>query len=109
MVMGFADSMQMVSAIRIRLREGDNRYQAVRFAVQRRRAGLRAGARHGAAVVPGAAVLAIGADPHLRHGGRPRGVHLLHRRHPGAAAARRHALIRNEETLAKDRTPGRRG
>ena len=25
MVMGFADSMQMVSAIRIRLREGDNR------------------------------------------------------------------------------------
>jgi uncharacterized protein len=33
MVMGFADSMQMVSAIRIRLREGDNRYQATRFAV----------------------------------------------------------------------------
>ncbi len=33
MVMGFADSMQMVSAIRIRLREGDDRYQAVRFAV----------------------------------------------------------------------------
>ena len=34
MVMGFADSMQMVSAIRIRLREGDDRYQAVRFAVR---------------------------------------------------------------------------
>ena len=34
MVMGFADSMQMVSAIRIRLREGDNRYEAVRFAVR---------------------------------------------------------------------------
>ena len=33
MVMGFADSMQMVSAIRIRLREGDDRFQAVRFAV----------------------------------------------------------------------------
>ena len=33
MVMGFADSMQMVSAIRIRLREGDTRWQAVRFAV----------------------------------------------------------------------------
>ncbi len=33
MVMGFADSMQMVSAIRIRLREGDNRFEAVRFAV----------------------------------------------------------------------------
>ncbi len=33
MVMGFADSMQMVSAIRIRLREGDTRWQAVKFAV----------------------------------------------------------------------------
>ena len=33
MVMGFSDSMQMVSAIRIRLREGDDRWQAVRFAV----------------------------------------------------------------------------
>jgi uncharacterized protein len=34
MVMGFADSMQMVSAIRIRLREGDTRWEATRFAVQ---------------------------------------------------------------------------
>jgi predicted RND superfamily exporter protein len=34
MVMGFADSMQMVSAIRIRLREGDTKVQAVRFAVR---------------------------------------------------------------------------
>ncbi|HXE69659.1 MAG TPA: MMPL family transporter [Hyphomicrobiaceae bacterium] len=34
MVMGFADSMQMVSAIRIRLREGDSKAQAVRFAVR---------------------------------------------------------------------------
>jgi uncharacterized protein len=34
MVMGFADSMQMVSAIRIRLREGDSKYNAVKFAVQ---------------------------------------------------------------------------
>lgn len=33
MVMGFADSMQMVSAIRIRLREGDTKLQAVTFAV----------------------------------------------------------------------------
>ncbi len=33
MVMGFADSMQMVSAIRIRLREGDTKYEAVKFAV----------------------------------------------------------------------------
>jgi predicted RND superfamily exporter protein len=34
MVMGFADSMQMVSAIRIRLREGDSRAEAMRFAVR---------------------------------------------------------------------------
>ena len=34
MVMGFADSMQMVSAIRIRLREGDTKREAVRFAVR---------------------------------------------------------------------------
>src|SRR5262249_44087495 len=34
MVMGFADSMQMVSAIRIRLREGDGKGEAVRFAVR---------------------------------------------------------------------------
>jgi uncharacterized protein len=34
MVMGFADSMQMVSAIRIRLREGDTKYQAVKFSVE---------------------------------------------------------------------------
>jgi predicted RND superfamily exporter protein len=33
MVMGFADSMQMVSAIRIRLREGDSKLEAVKFAV----------------------------------------------------------------------------
>ena len=33
MVMGFADSMQMVSAIRIRLREGDSKAEAVRFAI----------------------------------------------------------------------------
>jgi len=33
MVMGFSDSMQMVSAIRLRLREGDTRFEAARFAV----------------------------------------------------------------------------
>ena len=33
MVMGFADSMQMVSAIRIRLREGDSKLEAVKFAI----------------------------------------------------------------------------
>ncbi len=33
MVMGFSDSMQMVSAIRLRLREGDTRFEAARYAV----------------------------------------------------------------------------
>ena len=33
MVMGFADSMQMVSSIRIRLREGDTKLEAVKFAI----------------------------------------------------------------------------
>jgi predicted RND superfamily exporter protein len=33
MVMGFADSMQMVSSIRIRLREGDSKLDAVKFAI----------------------------------------------------------------------------
>ena len=80
MVMGFADSMQMVSAIRIRLREGDT--QGAGRALRRARGGpgLRAGARHGAAVVRGAAVLAVGADPHLRHGRRAAPLHLVRRR-----------------------------
>ena len=34
MVMGFSDSMQMVSAIRMRLREGDTRWEAAKFAVR---------------------------------------------------------------------------
>ena len=34
MVMGFSDSMQMVSAIRMRLREGDTRWDAAKFAVR---------------------------------------------------------------------------
>ena len=67
MVMGFADSMQMVSAIRIRLREGDTKARGRALRRARGGAGLRAGARHRAAVVRGAAVLAVGADPHLRH------------------------------------------
>ena len=47
MVMGFADSMQMVSAIRIRLREGDTKLEAVRFAINVVGPGLRARARRG--------------------------------------------------------------
>ena len=87
MVMGFADSMQMVSAIRIRLREGDNRYQAVRFAIKI--VGPACVLAHGVALLAFLALLFSESrpHPHLRHGGRHRGVHLLHRRHPRAAAS----------------------
>ena len=67
MVMGFADSMQMVSAIRIRLREGDTKAQAVRFAV--RVVGPACVLAHGMALLSFLALLllAVGADPHVRH------------------------------------------
>ena len=55
MVMGFADSMQMVSAIRIRLREGDTKAQAVRFAV--RVVGPACVLAHGTALLSFAALL----------------------------------------------------
>ena len=55
MVMGFADSMQMVSAIRIRLREGDTKAQAVNFAV--RVVGPACVLAHGVALLSFAALL----------------------------------------------------
>ena len=55
MVMGFADSMQMVSAIRIRLREGDSKAEAVRFAV--RVVGPACVLAHGTALLSFAALL----------------------------------------------------
>ena len=89
MVMGFADSMQMVSAIRIRLREGDTRLPGRALRRAGGGTGLRAGARHRAVVVLRAAVLAFRPDPHLRHGGRAGALHLVHCRDPGAADPRR--------------------
>jgi predicted RND superfamily exporter protein len=55
MVMGFADSMQMVSAIRIRLREGDSKAEAIRFAV--RVVGPACVLAHGTALLSFAALL----------------------------------------------------
>jgi hypothetical protein len=104
MVMGFADSMQMVSAIRIRLREGDDRYQAVRFAINI--VGPACVLAHGVALLAFLALL-------LSDSGLIRTFGMA-----GALAVLISfiavilvlpllgvMLIRNEETLAKDRTP----
>ena len=70
MVMGFADSMQMVSAIRIRLREGDTKVEAVRFAV--RIVGPACVLAHCVALLSFGALLfsQSGSDPHVRDGRR---------------------------------------
>jgi len=104
MVMGFADSMQMVSAIRIRLREGDDRFQAVRFAV--RIVGPACVLAHGTALLAFCALL-------LSESGLIRTFGLA-----GAISTLISFIavilvlpilgvtfIRDEATLAKDRTP----
>ncbi len=104
MVMGFADSMQMVSAIRIRLREGDDRHQAVRFAV--RVVGPACVLAHGTALLAFCALL-------LSESGLIRTFGLA-----GALATFISFIavilvlpilgvvfIRNEATLARDRSP----
>jgi uncharacterized protein len=104
MVMGFADSMQMVSAIRIRLREGDDRYQAVRFAIKI--VGPACVLAHGVALLAFLALL-------FSESGLIRTFGMA-----GAIAVCISFIavilvlpilgvmfIRNEETLARDRTP----
>jgi hypothetical protein len=104
MVMGFADSMQMVSAIRIRLREGDNRYQAVRFAITI--VGPACVLAHGVALLAFLALL-FSESGLIRTFGMAGAI---------AVCVSFIAVIlvlpilgvmfiRNEETLAKDRTP----
>ena len=96
--------MQMVSAIRIRLREGDDRHQAVAFAVRIVGTGVRAGARHGATRVQRAAAVGIGL---IRTFGLAGAIAtfisfvavILVLPILGVM------LIRNEAALAKDRTP----
>ena len=104
MVMGFADSMQMVSAIRIRLREGDSKAQAIRFAV--RVVGPACVLAHGVALLSFAALL-FSQSELIRTFGKA-----------GALAVMISFvavilvlplmglyLIRNEAKLARDRTP----
>jgi predicted RND superfamily exporter protein len=108
MVMGFADSMQMVSAIRIRLREGDTKAQAVRFAV--RIVGPACVLAHGTALLSFGALLLFSQSALIRTFGVA-----------GALAVvisfvavilvlplMGLYLIRNEHKLARDRSPADR-
>ena len=104
MVMGFADSMQIVSAIRIRLREGDNRYQAARFAVQV--VGPACVVAHGATLVSFLALLASDSAL-LRTFGLAGALAVVISFLVVIAVAPVLAvlLIRNEQKLARDRSP----
>src|SRR5262245_47853800 len=104
MVMGCADSMQMVSAIRIRLREGDTKAEAVRFAV--RSVGPACVLAHGTAL-PSFLALLISPSALIRTSGIAGAV---------AAGISFSAVIlvlplmgtyltRNEHKLARDRSP----
>ena len=106
MVMGFADSMQMVSAIRIRLREGDTKAQAVRFAV--RVVGPACVLAHGTALLSFAALL-FSQSGLIRTFGMAGAlavcisfVAVILVMPPLGLL-----LVRKEETLARDRSPDR--
>lgn len=105
MVMGFADSMQMVSAIRIRLREGDTRWEAVRFAV--RVVGPACVLAHGTALVAFLALL-ISDSGLIRTFGMAGSLSVIISFLaiilvlPLLGVA----LIRNEKSLARERSPG---
>ena len=91
MVMGFADSMQMVSAIRIRLREGDT---ATRPCASPCAWWDRPACWRTASALLSFLALLFSQSGLIRTfgmAGSARRVHLVRRRHPGAAAARRHA------------------
>ncbi len=104
MVMGFADSMQMVSAIRIRLREGDKREQAVRFAV--RIVGPACVVAHGAALLSFIALL-FSESALIRTFGMAGALAVMISFVAVILVLPLLAvlLIRNEEQLSRDRTP----
>jgi len=104
MVMGFADSMQMVSAIRIRLREGDNRFDAVKFAV--RVVGPACVVAHGAALLSFLALL-FSESALIRTFGEAGALATMVSFVAVIVVLPLLAvlLIRNEQALAKDRTP----
>ena len=104
MVMGFADSMQMVSAIRIRLREGDDRYEAVNFAVSI--VGPACVVAHGAALLSFLALL-FSESALIRTFGVAGAIAVCVSFVAVILVLPLLAVlfIRNEETLAKDHTP----
>ena len=104
MVMGFADSMQMVSAIRIRLREGDNRWDAAKFAV--RVVGPACVVAHGAALLSFLALL-FSASALIRTFGMAGALATLISFAAVIVVLPLLAvlLIRNEQALARDRAP----
>ncbi|HWK40070.1 MAG TPA: MMPL family transporter [Hyphomicrobium sp.] len=104
MVMGFADSMQMVSAIRIRLREGDNRYDAVKFAITI--VGPACVLAHGVALLAFLALL-LSESGLIRTFGMAGAIGVLVSFVAVILVLPILAVefIRNEDTLAKDRTP----
>ena len=105
MVMGFADSMQMVSAIRIRLREGDDRYKAVRFAVAV--VGPACVLVHGTALVAFLALL-ISDSGLIRTFGMAGALSVIISFVAVILVLPLLGIlfIRNEKALAKDRSPG---
>ena len=104
MVMGFADSMQIVSAIRIRLREGDNRFQAAKFSVQV--VGPACVVAHGATLVSFLALL-LSDSALLRTFGLAGSLAVVISFIVVIAVAPVLAvlLIRNEQKLARDHSP----
>ncbi len=107
MVMGFADSMQMVSAIRIRLREGDSKAEAVAFAV--RVVGPACVLAHGTALLSFAALL-VSQSGLIRTfgmaGGLATGISFI--AVILVLPLLGLVLIRNEATLARDHAPADR-
>ena len=104
MVMGFADSMQMVSAIRIRLREGDTKLEAVRFAINI--VGPACVLAHGAALLSFLALL-FSESGLIRTFGKAGAMAVCISFVAVIVVLPLLALllIRNEKTLARDHTP----
>ncbi len=104
MVMGFADSMQMVSAIRIRLREGDTKLEAVKFAINV--VGPACVLAHGATLLSFAALL-FSESGLIRTFGEAGAMSVCISFCAVIIVLPILALlfIRNEKTLARDHTP----